>query len=97
MDLKKIIEYRFINIGDFHLDLYNVIVVVLVIIIARLSIWSIRKVTSQYFKRKKVDVGRQYAFLQVVKYIIYTGAVLLVLEAVNISISILPPFTRSRR
>ncbi|MFT6333501.1 MAG: small-conductance mechanosensitive channel [Halioglobus sp.] len=89
MDLKKILEYRFINIGDFHLDLYNVATAVLIILFARFSMWSIGKVTNHFFKRKKIDVGRQYAFLQVVKYIIYTGSMLLVLQAVNISLSIL--------
>ena len=89
MNLKEILEYNFINIGDFHLDLFHIIAVAIIILIARFSMWSIDRVTKQFFKRKKIDAGRQYAFLQVAKYIIYIGAVLLVLEAVDISLSIL--------
>ena len=89
MKLKEILEYNFVNIGDFQLNLYNIIAVVIVILIARVLMWTINRITKQFFKRKKIDSGRQYAFLQVVKYIIYTGAVLMVLEAVNVSISLL--------
>ena len=67
----------------------HVIAVAIIIFIARLAIWFIDRITKQFFQRKKIDAGRQYAFLQVAKYIIYTGSVLLVLETIDISLSIL--------
>jgi small-conductance mechanosensitive channel len=89
MSLQEIVEYNFINIGEFHLGLYHVIAVAIIIFIARLTVWFINRVTKQFFKRKKIDAGRQYAFIQVAKYIIYTGSVFLVLETIDISLSIL--------
>lgn len=37
MEVKSILEYQFINIGDFHMDLYNVITAVLIVLFARFS------------------------------------------------------------
>jgi small-conductance mechanosensitive channel len=88
MNIKEILEYNIINFGEFHLSIFQIILVVAVFLIVRFLIWSINRVAHPFFKRKKVDKGRQFAFLQVVKYIIYTGAVLLALEAVGISLSI---------
>jgi small-conductance mechanosensitive channel len=89
MSIKEILEYNIITFGEFHLSIFQIILVIAVFLIVRFLIWSINRVANRFFKRKKVDKGRQYAFLQVVKYIIYTGAVILVLEAVGISLSIL--------
>ncbi|MFT4661572.1 MAG: small-conductance mechanosensitive channel [Ulvibacter sp.] len=89
MNLKEILEYNFINVGDFHLGLTNVIAVAIIISIALFSTWTIDRVIRRFTKRKKINAGRQYAFLQFVKYIIYTGAVLLVLKAIDISLSLL--------
>jgi small-conductance mechanosensitive channel len=89
MNIKEILEYNIINIGEFHLSIFQIILVVAVFLIVRFLIWFISGVAHRFFKRKKVDEGRQFAFLQVVKYIIYTGALLLALETVGISLSIL--------
>lgn len=89
MDFKEIINYRFVDIGSFHLDLQNVITAVVIIILARFLMWAISRISHQFFKKKKIDVGRQYAFLQVVKYVVYTSTLLIVLETFNISLSLL--------
>ncbi|MFT4754504.1 MAG: small-conductance mechanosensitive channel [Salibacteraceae bacterium] len=89
MNLTEILEYNIINFGEFHVNIFQIILVLAVFLIVRFLIWSINRIAYRFFKRKKVDKGRQFAFLQVVKYIIYTGAVLLALEAVGISLSIL--------
>jgi len=89
MTLKEVLEFSFFNIGDFHLSLYHIIAAGIILTIARIVVGVIKRVAGRYFERKEVDPGRQYAFAQFVKYIIYTIAILLALEAMGISISIL--------
>ena len=72
MTLQQILEYNFLNIGDFHLNLAQLIVATFIITLARLIMWVIQRVLRTYFQRKEVDRGRQYAFLQFVKYVVYT-------------------------
>jgi len=54
---------------------------IFVIVIARVILSVLSKLLTQFFKKRKVESGRSYAFLQFVKYIVYTAAVL---EALNI-------------
>lgn len=89
MNLQEILEYNFLNIGDFHLNLFHIIVALLIITIARIFVYGINRVLRAYFQSKEVDKGRQYAFLQVIKYIIYTAAILMATEAIGISLSVL--------
>ena len=89
MTLQQILEYNFLNIGDFHLNLAQLIVATFIITLARLIMWVIQRVLRTYFQRKEVDRGRQYAFLQFVKYVVYTAAILMATEAMGISLSVL--------
>lgn len=89
MSLREILEYSFLHLGDFHLSLYHLLAAGFVLGGARLLVVLISRLMSQYFKRRKVDTGRQYAILQFVKYIIYTGASLIAMEAMGIAISVL--------
>jgi hypothetical protein len=54
MSLQEIVEYNFINIGEFHLGLYHVIAVAIIIFIARLTVWFINRVTNSFSNRKKL-------------------------------------------
>ncbi|MEM6321728.1 MAG: mechanosensitive ion channel domain-containing protein, partial [Bacteroidota bacterium] len=44
---------------------------------------------NRYFKKNQVDAGRKFAFTQFTKYIIYTVAILMALEALGIKLSVL--------
>ena len=89
MKIQEIFDFNLLSIGEFHINIFQVILVVSIFLIVRLLIWFIIRVAHRFFKRKKVDKGRQFAFLQVVKYFFYTGAALLALQTVGISLSIL--------
>ena len=89
MTLKEILEYNFLNIGDFHLSLFHIIIATLIIVAARVLIWLIGRIMGRYFKKRKIEAGRRYAFQQFVKYIIYTITILIVMEALGVSISVL--------
>jgi len=89
MTLQQILEYNFLNIGDFHLNLFQLIIAGIIISFARVFMWGFNRMLRTYFQSKQVDRGRQYAFLQFVKYIVYTAAILMATEAIGISLSVL--------
>jgi len=89
MTIKEILEYNFIHLGDFKLSLYHIIAAVLVLTAARVIMSLLSRLMDQYFKRRKVDAGRSYALLQFVKYIVYTSALLIAMEVIGVSISVL--------
>lgn len=63
--------------GAFDLKISNILIAILVIFIARLVIWMVTQLfLYSYYKRQNVNVGSQYAFNQLLKYVVYTLAVL---------------------
>ena len=89
MSLKEILEYNFLNVGDYHLNLLQVLTVVFLLAIVRFLSTLINRLMNRYFQKRKVDSGRRFAFRQFVKYILYTVALLIALEVVGVKMSVL--------
>ncbi len=87
--LTEILEYNFLSLGGYNLNLLKVIIVIIIYFIIRLLLWISLKVINRFFKKKDLDSGRQYAVTQFVKYIIYTAGVLIILESLGVQLSIL--------
>ena len=89
MTLKEILEYNFLAIGDFDLSLIHIATATLIVLAARVIMALIGRFLQRYFLRKQADPGRRFALTQFIKYIVYTITLLMVLEALGISISVL--------
>ncbi|MEM8527859.1 MAG: mechanosensitive ion channel domain-containing protein [Bacteroidota bacterium] len=89
MSFKEILEYNFLNISDFHLNLWNILMVIVIFTIAKVILWILGRIIRRFFSKRQVDTGRQFAFQQFLKYIIYTLTVILALEAIGIQLSVL--------
>ena len=89
MNLQEILEYNFIDTDAFKLNLFSVLLAIFVLTMARVFIGLVNRVLSRYFRKRNIDPGRRYAILQVLRYIIYTSAVLLAIEAMGFSFSLL--------
>ncbi|GAB4401466.1 MAG: hypothetical protein OHK0053_24240 [Microscillaceae bacterium] len=54
-------------------------------LIARLALWSIRKIVNrQFYYLKAVDEGKRFAILQISKYLIYGLALAILLDRLHI-------------
>jgi small-conductance mechanosensitive channel len=89
MTFKEFLEYNFIDTANFQLNTYHVLAAFFVLIFARILLWIIGRLAVRYLNRKHVDPGRSYAFMQILKYVIYTGAILIAMEAMGISVTLL--------
>ena len=68
----------------------NVLTAILVLIAARLFAWVLTEVVLfQYYQRTKVNVGSQYAFNQLLKYFIFTIAILMAINQLGVNTTIL--------
>ncbi|MBT8190218.1 MAG: mechanosensitive ion channel, partial [Bacteroidia bacterium] len=80
------------NINDVQVSfkVSNILHAVLIILFARIIIWiSIHVVLYNIYKNKGIDVGSQFAFNQLVKYVIYVFAILMALDAIGINMTLL--------
>lgn len=89
MTIKEILEFNFLNVGGYHLNLLDLIEATIIIMVARFLLWFIGKLLQRVFKRNSIDLGRQFAIKQFIKYIVYIFTFLAVVRAVGIELSLL--------
>ena len=72
------------------LKLSNILYAVFILMMARLLSWILTQVILfNYFKRKEVNLGSQYAINRLLKYIIYIIAALLAIEAIGLNLTVI--------
>ena len=89
MDIKEILEYKIIQIGDYSLIVYHVLFVVLVIIITLLILWVIKKIFDRLVEKKHINVGKRFAIYQMIKYLVWIIAIAIALESIGIRLTLL--------
>ncbi len=68
----------------------NVLYAIMVLLISRIFSWAIIQLfLSNYYERREVNVGAQYAINQLLKYVVFIIAILMGLEALNINLTLL--------
>ena len=81
-------EYHILELGEYHLSIYNIIVVALILITARLITSNLAK-----YLRKRITQtedpfdGKALALIQIGKYVIYLLAILLAIRSVGFNIT----------
>jgi len=82
--------HRTINGETFNFKISNILTALLIIIAARLVIWLlIQVVLYSFYRNQKVDQGAQFAINQLLKYVIYTFAIVMALEHLGINMTLL--------
>ena len=88
-DLKSFLEFTIFESGKFKLQVFNILNIVIIFLLAALILWLI----SKFFKRKRaqgrIDQRKAYALVQVSSYIVYTIAILLAIDSIGIKITVL--------
>ncbi len=70
--------------------LVNVLNAVFLLLLARLASWvMIHLVLKNYYRKKNINLGSQYAINQLLQYFIYVIAILMALEALGFTLTVL--------
>lgn len=72
-----------------YFRLSNIINSVIIFFIFRISIWIIIQLLGAYYKRRKMDIGSQYAINRLIKYFIYTVMVLAIIETLGFQLTVI--------
>lgn len=90
MSLGEILAFNFIEIGSYSLNLAKVLSALFVLAGARFFIAFLhRGFLQRLFKKRKLDVGRQYTIYTLFKYVVYTIAVLWGLQLLGFHLSVI--------
>lgn len=88
--ISDILNYDFISIGSFSLDLKKLLLALLILFSARIVFFmTYRLVLARFYRRRKIDTGRRFAINRIVKYNVYLIAILLAIQATGIQLSLI--------
>lgn len=89
-EIKDFLSKTIFKFQDFEFRYINIFNAILVIVIFRVLMLLIKKlILERYFKKNNIDPGSQYAITQVITYMVTIIAIMFVLQALGIKITIL--------
>ena len=89
MDFQTILDYPLLSFGETIINVYNLVGVVFILIVARIIIWTIKRVIRKRISGRKFDPGRGLAIFQISKYVIILAAILISIDSLGINIRLL--------
>jgi small-conductance mechanosensitive channel len=87
--IKNILEYEILSIGGYNIVVIEIVKVLLIILVAKIILWLIKKALNRSNKKKKIDAGTTFAIFQMIRYLVWIIAIGLVLESIGVKITLL--------
>lgn len=83
------LEFELFNFKEHALTVFELVSVIAIFAITKLTLWLIRKALFRKTKLHKLDKGSSFALFQLIKYVIWVMSIAFMLEAVGINVTIL--------
>jgi len=87
--IQDILEYKLVDLDNFSLTPYHILLLIALIIMVRSALWAVRKFIHQEGLKQRVGEGRLHGIFQIVKYIIIVTAVVIGLESIGVRVTFL--------
>jgi len=82
------LQYEIFKIGDYKIQVYTLVIVAVIFLLTKFSIWLIKK--TLFRKRSaEFDHGNVYAIFQIIKYVIWVISIGLILESLGVKVTVL--------
>jgi small-conductance mechanosensitive channel len=86
----NILAYNFIEFGAFHIAIYHIFLIVVVVFIAKITLNFLKLyLLKRVAKKTQLDKGTEYIIIQIAKYLIYTLSIIVVLRSFGIGLDLL--------
>ncbi|WP_373511976.1 mechanosensitive ion channel family protein [Persicitalea sp.] len=86
--VRQFLDFELLKIQSYKVTVFDVLLIVMLLAMARLLIWGISNLLRRgFFRRKQVDKGRQEAVIQLIKYLIYVIVIYLSLGIADVSLT----------
>ena len=89
MNLGDILGKSIISSEKFTLTFSDILTAVIIIVLARVLLFIIRKVFKRAFKKQMADLGKVNSVYRVFKYIIWIIAVIVILQTAGVKLGVL--------
>lgn len=91
LNLGSIFAYEFFRIPntEFHIAVYHLFLIAAIIVITRISLNFIKVVILRAAKKNdRIDGGTQYIYIQLIKYLIYSIATIIMLRSLGMNLDL---------
>ena len=86
--IQEVLEYHILELGEYHLSIYNIIVVLLILLVAKLITSNFAKYLKNRITQKEDPTdGKALAVIQIGKYVIFLLAILLSIRSIGFNIT----------
>lgn len=90
MSLREILELKLFTVNEFSFTTTHIVSVLIILAVSRLIVYLVRLFLKRSLKRRQwLDSGKEYALSQIIKYLVYTIALVLILETFGVDVTIL--------
>jgi small-conductance mechanosensitive channel len=87
--MEEFLNYTF-SFGKYQIAVIDLLLILAILVFARIVIWIVNRIIlTGYFKRKNLDVGRQFAVRQIVMYLIWAFTVFAILEMLGVATAVM--------
>jgi small-conductance mechanosensitive channel len=84
--MRKILEYKILEIGQYSLSVYNIVAILLLII----GVWIMLKAFKKFItNNRRLRKSKKYAVYQIIKYLIVATAILMGLETLGVNVKVM--------
>lgn len=87
--LNQILDFRILQYGKYHLLIGDLVAVLVIILIVKILLTSIRKIFDKLVQNKRMDERNMQSFMLLIRYVVMVIAVVLSLETMGVQITIL--------
>ena len=86
--IQEILEYHILEIGGYHLSIFNILVVLVILIAAKLITSNLaRYLKNRITQQDDPSDGKALALIQIGKYVIYLLAILLAIRSIGFDVT----------
>ena len=86
-NIKNLLQYKLLSTSTISFSLYNVIVLLIIFFITKLTLHLVEIAFNDNVKSKKIERGKGQSLFQIVKYLVWILATTLFLDSIGFSIT----------
>ena len=87
--INYIIEFELFQVAKYSLTVGTVLTVLLVVLFTKLLLWILKKILYRNKSLEKFEEGNLYSFFQIIKYVIWIIAILIILDTFGLKLNVL--------
>ncbi|MBL4585450.1 MAG: mechanosensitive ion channel [Flavobacteriales bacterium] len=87
--MKEFLQHELISFGNYHLTMFQIVAVILIVVIIWLVTWGLKKAMVTRGNVTELERGRRFSAYKLVQYVLWIIAFLLILESLGFQITLL--------